>query len=63
VLAVNDRVATGIKQALDAAGIDIPYPHNVVLFHDVTGSRLGDRAGEKPDAVESTTASVEPPRR
>lgn len=30
VLAVSDRVATGIKLALDKAGIDIPYPHVVV---------------------------------
>lgn len=30
VLRVSDRVATGIKAALDEAGIDIPYPHMVV---------------------------------
>ncbi len=42
VLKVSDRVATEIKNALDAAQIDIPFPHNVVLFHDVTGSRSGD---------------------
>ena len=28
---VMDRVITGIKLALDEAGIDIPYPHTVVL--------------------------------
>lgn len=32
VLAVRDRVASGIKLALDAAGIDMPYPHTVVLL-------------------------------
>jgi small-conductance mechanosensitive channel len=42
VLAVSDRVATGIKLALDKAGIDIPYPHAVVLLHDTTGTRNGD---------------------
>ncbi len=42
VLKVSDRVATGIKYALDAAGIDMPYPHSVVLFHDATGTRDGD---------------------
>jgi small-conductance mechanosensitive channel len=47
VLKVSDRVATGIKYALDKAGIDMPYPHNVVLFHDVTGSRAGDVEGRK----------------
>jgi small conductance mechanosensitive channel len=39
VLKVSDKVATGIKLALDKAGIDIPYPHTVVLFHDTTGSK------------------------
>lgn len=42
VLEVSDRVATGIKLALDDAGIDIPYPHTVLLFHDATGTREGD---------------------
>ncbi len=42
VLATSDRVATGIKLALDEAGIDLPYPHEVVLFHDATGTRAGD---------------------
>jgi small conductance mechanosensitive channel len=32
VLRVGDRVATGIKLALDEAGIDMPYPHAVVLL-------------------------------
>jgi small-conductance mechanosensitive channel len=31
VLTVTDRAMTGIKLALDEAGIDIPYPHTVVL--------------------------------
>ena len=39
---VNDKVATAIKYALDEANIDMPYPHSVVLFHDVTGTRPGD---------------------
>jgi small conductance mechanosensitive channel len=42
VLEVSDRVATGIKLALDREGIDMPYPHTVVLFHDATGAREGD---------------------
>ena len=42
VLNVSDKVATGIKYALDNAGIDMPYPHSVVLFHDTTGTRVGD---------------------
>lgn len=47
VLAVSDRVATGIKLALDAAQIDMPFPHTVVLFHDATGSRDGDIERDK----------------
>lgn len=43
----SDLVATGIKYALDEAGIDMPYPHNVVLFHDATGTRDGDIGREK----------------
>ena len=31
VLKVSDRVATGIKLALDDAHIDMPYPHRVVI--------------------------------
>jgi small-conductance mechanosensitive channel len=44
VLRVRDRVATAIKLALDAAGVDMPYPHTVVLLHDRTGTRPDDRA-------------------
>jgi small-conductance mechanosensitive channel len=47
VLKVSDRVATNIKLALDRAGIDMPYPHTVVLFHDATGSRAGDSARQQ----------------
>jgi small conductance mechanosensitive channel len=42
VLKVSDAVATAVKLALDEAGIDIPYPHRVVIFHDATGTRGGD---------------------
>lgn len=47
VLKVSDRVATGIKLALDRAGIDMPYPHTVLLFHDTTGTREGDIGRDK----------------
>jgi small-conductance mechanosensitive channel len=47
VLKVSDRVATGIKLALDAAHIDMPYPHTVVLFNDATGTRAGDIERDK----------------
>jgi small conductance mechanosensitive channel len=48
LLRVSDRVATGIKLALDRAGIDMPYPHTVVLLHDVTGTRPGDTGPARP---------------
>jgi small-conductance mechanosensitive channel len=44
VLTVRDRVATAIKEALDTAGIDMPYPHTVILLPDDRGSRA-----ETPD--------------
>jgi small-conductance mechanosensitive channel len=47
VLAVSDRVITGIKRALDEAGIDIPYPHRVVLLQDVTTRPADDRSEAK----------------
>ena len=47
MLEVSDRVAIGIKLALDRAGIDMPFPHTVVLFHDATGSPGGDIERDK----------------
>lgn len=44
VLRVSDAVATGIKQALDKAEIDMPYPHTVVLLQDVNGRRSREDA-------------------
>lgn len=41
-LKISDRVATGIKSALDNAGIEIPFPHSVVLFRDQTERRRED---------------------
>jgi len=37
VLVVSDRVATGIKLALDEANIYIRYPHAVLMFEGYTG--------------------------
>jgi small-conductance mechanosensitive channel len=51
VLKVSDKVATGIKYALDEAGIDMPYPHRVVLFHNATGTRDGDIERARYEAV------------
>lgn len=42
VLRVRDRVATAVKEALDAAGIEMPFPQQVTFLHDRTGTRAGD---------------------
>lgn len=34
VLKISDQVVTGIKLALDRAGIDMPFPHTVVLLEN-----------------------------
>jgi len=57
VLKVSDKVATGIKYALDKAGIDMPYPHSVVLFHDATGTRIGDIERAKYLAVPNESSN------
>ena len=57
VLKVSDKVATGIKYALDRAGIDMPYPHSVVLFHDSTGTRDGDIERAKYLAVPNESSN------
>lgn len=46
VLKVSDQVATGIKLALDKAGIDMPFPHTVVLL---------EKQPEEPDGPAVTT--------
>ncbi len=42
VVTVRDRVVDGIKRALDDAGIDMPYPHTVVV---IDSRERGPRAG------------------
>ncbi len=37
VLKMTDMALEGIKDTLDNAGIDIPYPHSVIQFHNVNG--------------------------
>ncbi len=55
VLRVSDRVATGIKMALDEAAIDMPYPHTVLLFKEsgyplpASLSSEGEGEGSRPD--------------
>jgi small conductance mechanosensitive channel len=56
VVKLRDEVLQKLKNALSEAGIDLPFPTQVVLFHDQTEETDGDRtqqregwpAGEKP---------------
>ena len=41
------RVIKQVYQALDAAGIDMPYPTRVVLFHDQTDAHDGIRSKQR----------------
>jgi small conductance mechanosensitive channel len=58
VVHTQGRVIRAIKGALTEAGIDLPFPTNVVLLHDQTEDTDGDRrrqregwpAGENPPA-------------
>jgi small conductance mechanosensitive channel len=47
VVHVQGRVILAVKQALTAAGIDLPYPTNVVLLHDQTEEADGDRRRQR----------------
>ena len=58
VVKTRSRVIEAVKLALDEAGIDMPYPTQVLLFHNQTEQTDGDRtrqregwpAGENPPA-------------
>ena len=52
-LAVSDRVATGIKLALDKADIDMPYPHTVVIFYQES-ARQGQDGASPAKLAQST---------
>jgi small conductance mechanosensitive channel len=47
VLAVRDRVLRSAAEALAAAGVDLPFPTQVVLFHDQTEATDGDRTKQR----------------
>jgi small-conductance mechanosensitive channel len=58
VVHAQGRVIRAVKKAITEAGIDLPYPTNVVLLHDQTKEADGDRrlqregwpAGKSPPA-------------
>jgi small conductance mechanosensitive channel len=43
----RDKVLTQCKQQLTAAGIDLPFPTQQILFHDQTEESDGDRAHQR----------------
>lgn len=57
VVQVRDRVIESIKQRLDEEAVDMPYPTQVVLFHDQTEATDGDRTAQR----EGWPAGEDPP--
>ena len=47
VLKAQDEVLTALKKALTEEGIDLPFPVQVVLFHDQTEDVDGDRRRQR----------------
>ena len=58
VVATRDRVLQRVAQAMAAGGIDLPFPTQVVLFHDQTEETDGDRTRQR----EGWPAGDDPPR-
>lgn len=58
VVKVSDRVISAIKDDLSAAGIDLPFPTQVVLWHDQTEETDGDRNRQR----EGWPAGDHPPK-
>lgn len=58
VLAVRDRVLQTVAETLSRAGIDLPFPTQVLLFHDQTEETDGDRTRQR----EGWPAGDNPPR-
>lgn len=68
IVHTTDAVLIAIKQKLSAAGIDMPYPTQQLLFHDQTEATDGDRtqqregwpAGKNPPAARDAAQSSKP---
>ncbi len=58
VLKVRGNVLRAVAEALAAAGVDLPFPTQVVLFHDQTEATDGDRRRQR----EGWPAGDAPPR-
>ncbi len=71
VIAIRDQVMRDAAEALAEAGVDLPFPTQVVLFHDQTEETDGDRrrqregwpAGDSPPAPRPVSrVELIPPR-
>ncbi len=61
VLKVSDQVVTGIELALDKAGIDMPYPHTVVMLEQQSkGPAIRSRPVPKNQVSEMNSNGQEP---
>ena len=58
VVSVSSEVIEAIKRAMDEAAIDMPFPTQVVLFHDQTEETDGDRTRQR----EGWPAGSNPPQ-
>lgn len=47
VVKVRDAVLQAVAEAISGAGMDLPFPTQVVLFHDQTEETDGDRARQR----------------
>ena len=60
VVHVHAAVLTAVKNALDEAGIDMPYETVVHLFHDQTEADEGDRSKQREGWPAATVGSTQP---
>ena len=58
VVTVRDRVLKAVAEAISGAGMDLPFPTQVVLFHDQTEETDGDRTRQR----EGWPAGDNPPK-
>ncbi len=57
VVVLRDKVLQAVKESLSAAGIDLPFPTQQILFHDQTEATDGDRTQQR----EGWPAGDDPP--
>ncbi len=60
VVVLRDKVLQGAKEKLSAAGIDLPFPTQQILFHDQTETTDGDRATQREGWPARTSGNPEP---